>query len=138
MFFLSVKPRLFILNIYVLVHLYICPCIYNVFEFLISAHSTKCKFFRILKWLFFYHLWFSSAWQVVGREHSIKCLLNEWMNPPNLYFLIFSEWQPNSVHKHKRCTKVPWTVSYWCCALILFQLSFFFNLLKHTGHDRLS
>lgn len=64
-------------------HLYIYTCTYSIFRFLMYVVTWKnasfSRYIFIIFWL----------WQTVGKEHSIKYLLNKWISPLNLYFLMF-------------------------------------------------
>lgn len=69
-------------------HLYIYTCTYSIFRFLMYVITWKnASFSRFCNDIYFFiTFWF---WQTVGKEHSIKCLLNKWISPLNLYFLMF-------------------------------------------------
>lgn len=89
-FALSVEPRLFsnlnslCFRAYIHISAYI-----SYSDFLMYLIPWINASFQDFAMLFFYHLWLTSAWQIVGREHSIECLLNERMNTVSLYFLMF-------------------------------------------------
>lgn len=76
----------------VFLHLYIYTCMCSIFRFLMYVITRKITSFSrfcndIYIYIYFFIIFW--LWQTVGKEHSIKCLLNKWINPPNLYFLMF-------------------------------------------------
>lgn len=91
---------------------------------------------------YFYH---SDSPVPVGREHSIECLLDEWMSPLSLHFIMFfSDIETQYTVKHiytqdeqefKEIFLTAIVSWYYFNPNISFFL-FFANSLKHTGHDQ--
>lgn len=68
-------------------HLYIYTCTYSICRFLMYVITQKMQVFQDFAMIYIFIIFW--LWQTVGKEHLIKCLLNKWINPLNLYFLMF-------------------------------------------------
>lgn len=68
-------------------HLSIYTYTYSICRFLMYVITQKIQVFQDFAMINMFIIFW--LWQTVGKEHSIKCLLNKWINPLNLYFLMF-------------------------------------------------